>query len=1164
MLSDDHDDHPEEMSSRGTLLEGQFRIELVQVLNWGGYGGLHQMRVGRNGTAILGPTGMGKSTILDAMAAVIMPNPQEFNRAARDDGGKKAERTVYSYARGKIDDVKDKVDAESTATTTKFRRPIGEAFPSGAAITWSTDLGERVTAVRIAWITPDTATQDEVNSTTMYMLVHGAFSLQRLGEVEEAARSRSPLNESALKSLVDQSRDLVTASQPTLRTRLCDKLGIGDSEESQLLALQLLRQAQASKGVFSINDVFKKFVLTEPLALSRWKTTLSAYREASSLYDVFEDARKRLSILKDIPKHAERYESAIAGSDAKRRLYTETDDRGRTRLGVWHAERVRDWIEAETEQNRISRATADQQRQSARSKAAAAEAAWNSLAAQVTLLGGDRTKLIKAELKAAQEAHDRVARDRAAFEKQLSSVSLDLPHSAEDMGVLRELIRQQQDEIRGASGNDKPQAQELGQRVVNLKNEIARLEDDITSYRRRQSKVPRDADERRAWIAEQTGTPAEHLRYVGELVDVASQHRDWSTAVNRVLGGVATHLIVEESSFVSVRRFVNDHDMHSQVILVPAQAGLAPTKQLIPGTVPDMLAYDENSPFYGWLHDELVEDQSILCVQTADELDNLPTGVKGAVTRAGLRTGSRGRFIKDDRRRQSWLGLDNTALIAELNATLETKNRELGQARHDYDQHDAGVKDRDRQLATLAEAAQIEWSSIDLEPTRRQISSHKEALREYEVHEPKIAELSNQMGTYDEARAIAQNREQHFLGQIKTLDLAWGALSTAIDGAKDRIAEAAPLTDEDRSQLAKLPFAAPHSWDDGETEDAVERALVRAINVSLDQATADLRQQVDQHRRDADVAEELLVKTFEQYRDADESAEIDATIASLPAVQAIHRALVEDDLPRARANWISKAGATMTESLRSLLVQIDSDARSIQKGIRPINEVLEGIEFREGSSLQIDPHPRGNSDLREFKKTLTRHTQGTLGVERDEATIERQFLALKRDLARLDEKTRSGDSWRHRVLDAREHVLFRAIETPQEGPAIVHEGVSGLSGGEGQELIAFVLGAALRYRLGAGSDRPPTYAPIVLDEGFVKADSEYTGRALAALRSLGFQLIIGAPRDKVAAFENFVDTVAYIGRDTTANKTAAARIYSLTIEEAVEMNRLGIELGETA
>ena len=82
-----------------TVPAGQYRIEQVQILNWGGYIGLQVMRSGRGSTAILGPSGRGKSTLLDAMASVIMPNPQEFNQAARDDKGRKRERTVYTRSR---------------------------------------------------------------------------------------------------------------------------------------------------------------------------------------------------------------------------------------------------------------------------------------------------------------------------------------------------------------------------------------------------------------------------------------------------------------------------------------------------------------------------------------------------------------------------------------------------------------------------------------------------------------------------------------------------------------------------------------------------------------------------------------------------------------------------------------------------------------------------------------------------------------------------------------------------------------------------------------------------------------------------------------------------------------------------------------------------------
>ena len=100
--------------------------------------------------------------------------------------------------------------------------------------------------------------------------------------------------------------------------------------------------------------------------------------------------------------------------------------------------------------------------------------------------------------------------------------------------------------------------------------------------------------------------------------------------------------------------------------------------------------------------------------------------------------------------------------------------------------------------------------------------------------------------------------------------------------------------------------------------------------------------------------------------------------------------------------------------------------------------------------------------------TFTRDNPLGEDLFNDETKVEASFRKLRKSLERLTDSSRSGESWRRSVFDAREHVTFRAIETPGSGKPIVHEGVSGMSGGEGQELIAFILGAALRYRLGEG------------------------------------------------------------------------------------------------
>jgi uncharacterized protein YPO0396 len=1138
LIAAEHDELDDGLpDADGLIHSGQFRIEQVQLLNWGSYDDLHTMPVGRGGLAILGPTGRGKSTVLDAMSAVIMPNPQEFNRAARDDTRQRSERTVYSYARGKTDEVRE---AGSDITTTNFLRPLGTAFASGAAITWRTELGETVTAARLAWLGRDTATQDEVTAATVYLLVHGEFPLTRLAGLRPEPGSSSPLTRGSLGRLVDPGRDLVTGSQPEFRVRLCEELGIGGSDESQLKALTLLRRAQASKGVFSIDELFKQFVLTEPRALSRWETTLSSYREASALYDVFETTRRKLEILADVPVRAEQYRAALDDATGKRRLLAPLDGEQSSRLWVWLSEKVADWVRGEVDRVRDAKREQEALRREAADEEASAHRAHKDALDQLAALGGDPAEAIRREQQVAGIILAQLERERDRAARVLTTAGLELPLTADELELAQHraaaLLAEPSD---GADGRS--ERWELAARVESVKRTLAEKTAQKSSYEHRRSNVPPEADARRRRIADAIGVAPESLPYAGELFEVAPDRGDWSRAVERVLGDLATHLVVDRDRFAAARRFVDDNDMRGRVVLVPASTDTPAGRRAIDGTIPALLTFDVQSPFHGWLHDEIIADRSILCVETADDLDvPLPAGVKGAVSRSGLRTGARERVIKDDRVAESWIGLDNTPRIVELAAEIERLGTELEQARAASDSAEARAASERHRREALAAVADLDWTSIDVAPAADRVAELAARLERVAVDRPEIAELTATADQEDEARLAAARRGAGIQRVIDQLDTEHAALTDIEDEVADHLADATGLDAAERALLGSLPFAAPREATD------VRRRYVEAERL--------VRDQIEAHDRAHEQSETLLVSAFARFRELDPAAELDATIESLPAALALQRALVEDDLPRAKSDWLAKAGASMGDSLRALLTQIEEDGRAIRRGVRPISAALHGIEFREGSTLDIDPRPSVNSDLTEFKRTLRKHTAPAEPDEvRDPARVERDFLALRTDLGRLEERSRAGEAWRRRVLDAREHFQFRAIETRRDGTQIVHEGVAGKSGGEGQELIAFVLGAALRYRLGDGTDRVPVYAPIVLDEGFVKADNEYTGRALSALRGLGFQLIVGAPRDKVNAFEQHVDSVAYVTGDPA--RPGRSRIYALSIQEAVELDR---------
>ncbi|WP_410652337.1 ATP-binding protein [Amycolatopsis sp. cmx-4-54] len=1123
-------------------LPGQFRIEKVQVLNWGAYSGLQVMHVGRSGTAILGPSGRGKSTLLDAMASVIMPNPQEFNQAARDDKGRKRERTIYSYARGHTDHRRD--ENKRSGTTTYLRPPGSAGFASGTAITWSDGVAARVTAFRLAWVASDTTGADMIGANTVYGFVHDDFDLAGLDGLSGVRVGASPLSKSSLGTLIDSDRgDVVDPSQSRMHAKMRTAMSMGRTDESQRLAMQLLRRAQASKGIFNINALFKEFVLTEPLAMTRWDTALAAYREASLLYDEFEYARKRLDALAHLPTLGERY--ATAGRDyvAKQRLREEPDTGAPSRLQVWHAEKMAEWAARETDTNRIEHAEVDEEAQAARLNAKTAKDAFDDVIDTLTAAGGDPTKTLALQLENARKELDDLEETRGELTAQLAEFGLVLPTSQGDLTLLQASMAEIHAKLTADQAELDRQAHERQADLALLKRRIAKLTKEIEQLKQRRGNIPEEAEGMRNRIARATRLPADRLPYLGELLQLKPEHRRWEHAVLSVLRGLAQQLAVAEADLPVVRRYVNDNDVGGAITLVRVRTP-GSVHAPIANTVPALLDIAD-SPYRDWLVRELVEHFSYWCVEHDSELGELrPPGTIGSVTLAGMRTGARDRYVKNDRKSPyKWIGWDNNQLRADLAEEVGSLRSELPSSELKADQAGAArdaCRDSVLRLEVLQEG--IAWTRIDTAPVLQRIGVLEEQLERADT--PETRELRKRLNLANEKLRKTGLVVEKLEDKLAAIGAVWGQLVDVRDTATRTIDDEPALTDEERAALAGVPFAAPASPE------------VAAIKQSRLTAEDDLSHQIEQHKKDRESHEQLILVTIRAYRNIDErtARELDETIESLAALLDLYAQLVTDDLPRAKHKWLRKVDQEMNTQLRSLLVQIDEDGRQIRRGLHPINSVLQGVPFREGSVLTIETVDRPSTDLKEFRDLITRYTSNTLlqDVSRDADEIEVAFVRLRKGLARLNDPTRYGEGWRRRVFDAREHVEFRAIETRADGAEIVHEGVAGMSGGEGQELIAFILGAALRYRLGEGSEAPPTYASIVLDEGFVKADSEYTGRALAALRALGFQLIVGAPREKATAFEEHIETVAYINTDP--RNPTAVRIYPMTIEQALSVD----------
>ena len=233
---------------------------------------------------------------------------------------------------------------------------------------------------------------------------------------------------------------------------------------------------------------------------------------------------------------------------------------------------------------------------------------------------------------------------------------------------------------------------------------------------------------------------------------------------------------------------------------------------------------------------------------------------------------------------------------------------------------------------------------------------------------------------------------------------------------------------------------------------------------------------------------------------------------SVAEFEGILDALETNGLHELESEWRDSLLKLSGNDLTSLDSTLGRALREIKNRIDPINRIMEELPFYDDEHrLQITPRENQSEARRRFRKEL-REVRGLIDTAGTDADRESVYRRMSRLIARM---RRTAPDFAE-LIDVRNHVRGSAerIHATTREHVALYDHIGEKSGGESQELVAFIVGAALRYQLGdAGAERP-RYAPVFMDEALIKADAHFTKRAIGAWRGLGFQLVIGAPNDK--------------------------------------------------
>lgn len=1116
----------------------QWRATLLQLVNWGGFGGLTTVPLRGDTTMISGASGVGKSTILDAYTALMMPSDTKFNGASNDAVAGRArgvgQRNLLSYLRGAVDVVDD---PRTGRPVEQLLRGKGADTWGAVAMTFVNDQGGRFTALRTYYVPRRAVRSSDVQ---MQLATHeGTLALDTL---EVAVPERFHAN--TLKKLYPGIR--VHRTYAEFSAVLHARLGIGANGDGAK-ALRLLARIQAGNQVRSVDELYKDMVLERPSTYAAADRAVEHFDDLDTAYSAMRVEEQKLELLDPITDLHERRLAAAS------RL-TELDSYGVTRSGDtplrrWLLRAHLRLLEGAVDANRDARKVTAEELTRTGSAEAALLADLEAAKEAHRAAGGSTLQSLGLSLE--QEAvlrEDRLGRCTALQERLLPLIEVADAEAGADAGSLDGALasveefaalqqrartwlegwRLEHERLGEERDGVRDQRYPIQQRQSELRRERASLED-------RAGRMPARMHELRAEVAKASGLDVAELPFVAELIDVAPEEARWRTAIETVLGGTARLMLVPIDRLEAFSAAIDGLHLRGRLTFEGVELDLPDRGPGDPERIAGKLLF-KDSPFSGWVQ-EHVDDpaRNALCVETSAGL----TGSGLRVTLAGqTRSGRRGAHGRNDAR--SIIGFSNADAIAEIDAELATLEGELVRV-------DALVAEQDRRLRVLEQSrtayeavATARFDDLDVAGSDRRIAELERRRTEILTADDQLQVLQGQVEQLTEE--LEQTRRTRFGLERRQHELSesHAELIDSEDLVKDRLEEmervGAVVLTEAQDVALGVEFAAAAAPADPADLDRFHESSQRLAE-RLRGAVADAETET---RR----VEDELAAIFRLYKLQWDSPNLGATAESYPDYARILDEIRGKGLAERRSEWRRRLTEWSGQDLVPLVGAMAASIEEIEDRLEPINAILRRLEFGAARDrLRIRLRRLAPAHVQVFMRDLRALSAGS-SADLGDAELEKRFTELSRFMVQLRKPSQAGDAGaaatdRDRLLDVRRHVEISAERYDHTTGELraTYRTLGEKSGGESQELVAFIVGSALRFRLGDETRSRPRFAPVFLDEGFVKADSEFAGRAVQAWKGLGFQLIIGVPLDKVTGLEPHMDELLAITKNSATHQS---------------------------
>ena len=1090
-------------------MENQWQLYRVQLINWGTFDGVSEAYFANDFenaavTVISGGSGTGKSTLQDAYDEIMLRAPR-FNDASNV-GGRGAgsgfgsgKRTLHTYARGMLDSVYDEAAGAEVA---RVLRDNSCSRWTAISATFIDALGDYFTAAKLYYLTPECDFVD--GSNTKFVTANELLDLSVLSQVAD-----KKFDKRSIEKVLPNARQHNSRSE--FLNCVYRSLSIGDEDQGQAL-MELLARIRSGKDFKTVSALFNELVLERPHTYERADKALEEFDNHSKVHEQMLKALEQRRILEPIVDKKKSYDKATAFFALCERVGDANDKT--SSLSRW-LERRRAEVVAQVQASVAAEAeAAKSQLEDEKRHVQEAEALVKQLQAQMEEAGAGKVKTLEARIEAVKKERDFRNDNLLLLRKAVSDAGMEVPCDAESFAALQEIAREYVD------GYDalKAQIDEERDKVIVAESEIAReakeTRSDLAYYQGHRGNIPRELSEARDAMAAAAGMSVEDLPFVGELMEIKDAESSWRDAIEICLHALSRTVLVDRARYDELSQSIDSVRLGTRVSFRGIDVSDKTIGDYRDGGVASKLDLDKESPFAPWLSRVLAdENHDAVCVEDPRDLrvDDLRITKAGQMRRKFK--GSHGRARGD----LNVIGFSNEATIERLTkrlAQLETEHAELSKQREEIDERRTFAEVKSKACDWLLKTS---FDKIDVVGAESSVGQLMHELEEFLKGNKRLAELNEQYANAEKQKNDFVKCEGAAEEKLRRLNAELATLGSEVDG------------------LGKVHLDLPDDQMRYIESIAAEKERVYATPRDLHNAFFKFGEEINRENRSkrvtakerADADKRAIEQAFSLFQSRWWDPNRGETLDSYQEYAAILAEIQHQGIDEQEAHWADKMHHWIREDLVQLRSSFDKAVQEMEDRIEPINGILADLPFgADGGRLQISLRVKESKRVAEFKRTLNDFAGN--------ATADFDVVSFYNDIKGFMDQIRPGSMDRDALLDRRRHVEISAKASwpaELEREDSYYNSLAGKSGGEVQELVAFILGSALLYSLGGEAGSKPVFAPVMLDEGFIKADSEFTARAVSAWKSFGFQLIVATPEDKFQSIAPYAASCVYISKN---------------------------------